>query len=319
MTDTPVSGAQSYVEYRKETTYGVDAAGTNYAFGHEINIDINRKNNMIEVLGLNDVNVKALLEGKYEGMVTINGVLANARWLGMFWGASATTGSAPHTHTFTESNTPPSVTIENGINLGTTDSVCKLLGCVLDSLNLKCAVGEPIRFTAKFFYKNEAEGTSLDGSPANETETPFTFANATVAMPAGTTLTNVQNLDINLNRNVSRVYGLNSRFLTNVIFGKRGYEVILDKTFEIATILEQFYGSTTAPNATVAESTMNINITNADTGSAERHIEIQLAGVKPNEFSNPQKPNELIVENVALIARYGTGIAQDDTSSTPFD
>ena len=319
MVDLPVSGARSYVEYRKEATYGTDPAGTSYAFGHDIQIEISRKNNLIEVQGLNDRNVKALIAGGYEGMITINGILGNARWLSMFWGTAATASSGPYIHIYTESNTIPSVTIENGVDLGTTDSVCKFVGCVLDSFNLKCAVGEPIRFVAKFMYKNETEGTSLDGSPATDSETPFTFAQATVDMPGGTTLTNVQNLEFTGGNSLIKVPTLGSRFLSAAVGGKREYKATLEKTFEVSTILEQFYGGATGPAATVAESSMNITITNGLLTSNLRSLIIQMAGVVPEEFSNNQRPNELIVENVPLIARYGTGIARDNTSSTPFD
>jgi len=321
MADIPRIGAFSYIQYGiEDSAYGTEAGTRDSAFGHDISITIDRRNNMIESRGLGDRNVQALIAGQFEGMATVEGIMGTTHWLATFWGASSTVTGTPDTHTYAESDTLPSITIENGVDLGTTDSVTKLLGCKLNEVALTCAINEPIRFRATFFYKTETEGTSLDSTPATDADEPFNFAQASVELPDGTTLERVQRLELTLTNNLIRSFGLGSRFLSKLIPGNRSYKFTMDTTFEAASdLLEVFYGSSTAPAATVATKSVDINITNGLANDNERHLQIQLGDVKLDTQSLPQTAGEQIVETVSGIASAGTGIGQDDDTSTIFD
>jgi len=317
--DAPVTGALSYVQYGLEKTFGVEATTIASAFGHDVTITAERKNNLIQSRGLGNRNVQNLLAGNFEGIVTIEGTLATTHWLTAAWGTVASSGSTPYLHTYQEADTVPSITIENGVDLGTTDSVAKFLGCKLDEVTLTGAIGEPIRFRAVFLYKMEDEGTSLDSTAASDSETPFTFANCSVELPDATTLNRVQRLEWTMRNNLIRSHELGSRFVSKIITGPRDYSFNFDKTFENANLLEKVYGGGTGPAATVAETTLDINITNGLTSSNERHLNINHGGVKIDPYSNPQRPNEMVVETITGIAKTGSGKGEDNTATTAFE
>ena len=318
MADSPISGAYQYAMWRKEATFGSDPAGTSYSFGEDVRINVEPKNNLIKVGALNSRNYTNFVEGKYEGRVTIDGILCNTRWFAIAWGSSATASSAPYNHTYSEATALPSMTIEVGSDLGTTDSVRKLLGCKCDELELTMAVGEAIKFRATFFYKTESEGSSL-GTPVSEGEVPFTFANATLERPDATTLSNIQRFSYSLKNSLIETPALGSRFHTNIIGGFRMHDFSFEKTFENSSELEAFYGAGAAPNATIAETTMDVNVTNGLAGANERHLQITFTGVKFDTHKQPALPNELIVETISGFGRSTTAIGQDATSTTPFD
>ncbi len=319
MADEPRTGAFSYCQYGLEANFGAESAAITSAFGHNVSCVAERRNNLIRRLGLNDRNVQKLINGNFEGIVTIEGDLASTHWLAALWGASASTSSAPYVHTYTEANTLPSITIEDGTDLGTTDSISKYLGCKLDDVGLTMTVGEVIRFRALFFYRTELEGTSIDASPATDAEEPFTFANATIEIPDGTTLNRVQRLEWGLRNALTRRVGLGSRLPSKIIPTTRSYEFSFDKSFENSAMLEQSLGTGTGVGATQSETSADINITNGGAAAAERHLQIQMGGVKFDNFQAPKIPGEVIDESITAIARTGTGIGEDNTATTIFD
>jgi hypothetical protein len=319
MPDIPISGASGYVQFGKETTYGTQATTINSSFGHDVELNIESKNSIIESEDTNNRDTVKMVEGKFEGRATVTGSLANTHWIATALGSSITTGTSPYTHAFNAVNTLPSITIEKGLNLGTTDSVRLMLGCKLDNMTISGAIGEPIKFKAVYFYKTETGSTTIDATPATDAEEVFTMANASVAIPYGTTIAEVQRFEFNYDNNLIESRGAGSRFLTNIIPGKRKYSVNMDSAYENSAILAAFMGSTTGPLAVVAEKTIDLNITNGNTGTAERHLEIYFTGAKPDVFTDPLKPNTQVDQSVTIKARTGTAVAQDNSATTIFD
>jgi hypothetical protein len=318
VSDNPISGAYVYGIWRKEATFGSDPGGTSYSFGHDLRFTIEPKNNLIKVGALGSRNYAAFLEGKYEGRLTVEGTLGNTRWFAIAWGAAATASSAPYNHTYSEATALPSMTIEVGSDLGTTDSIRKLLGCKCDELNVSGAIGETFKFRATFFYKTESEGSSLTSNVV-DAEVPFTFANCSVDRPDASTIANVQRVEYTLKNNILEVWGLGSRFHNAQVGGLREHNFTYEHTFENSAELEAFYGAGAAPNATIAETSLTINITNGLSGANERHLNIAITGVKFETERTPSAPNELIIETMTGFGRTCTAIGQDATSTTPFD
>jgi len=323
MTDSPVTGALSYAELRVESIYGTDAAGTDMAFGHDLTTEPARRNNLIRSLGLGSRNTVTLVPGTFEGTLTANFILANTRWMGAAFGASssAAAGSA-YDHTYAEANAMPSFTVEEGTNLTTTDHVSKFLGCKINTMTLKCAVGEPVRVTLDMPYKTETEGSTLDGTPSTEAEDPLHFAHGSLQLPSGSTLAQVHGVDFTLNNNLIRSYGLGSRLQQALIEGERQYTVNIRKAFMVASdILEKFYGAVTGPSATdVAETaTLVLTFTNGLTAADERTLVITGTGVKFDEESLPKDPKEEIIENATCWIRTCGAVGTDATQTTIFD
>lgn len=322
MADYPVTGAQSYVQYGiEDSAYGTAAGTRNSSFGYVDDISSTSKNSLIKQRAIGSRNAQKLIAGKYEGEVTITGTLGNGHWLAAFFGSSSSTPGTPDVHTFTESNTLPSITIEDGTDLGTTDSIRLYLGCVLNEVTLTVSEGEPVRFRAMFFYKTETEGTSLDGSPAADSIEPMNFSQGTVDLPNSSTLTRVPRIEIKMTNGNIRQYAIGSRFLSRVVPGARSYDFTLEKTFENASdLLEKFYGGGTAPVAIPAETaTLVLNITNGEAGDDERHVAVTLTGVKLDNYPATRKPGEVQIERVTGTARSGGAVVDDNLPSTIFD
>lgn len=323
MTDYPVTGALSYAELRKETTYGSDAGGTDMAFGLELTMEPSRRNNLIRSVGLGSRNAQALVPGTFEGTLTANFILANTRWFGALLGASssAAAGSA-YDHTYAEATAMPSFTVEEGTNLTTTDHVSEFLGCKINTATFRCAEGEPVRVTLDVPYKTELESTTLDGSPASEAEDPLHFAHGSLELPSGSTMAIVKSVDFTVNNNLIRSYGLGSRLLQALVEGERQYTVNIRKAFVVASdILEKFYGGVTGPSATdIAETaTLVLTFTNGLSAGDERTLVITLTGIKFDEESLPKNVKEETIENATCWARSCGAVGTDATSTTIFD
>lgn len=323
MSDAPVTGALSYVQLRKETTYGTDAAGTDMAFGHGVNTEPTRRNNITRVRGLGSRNAESLVEGRFEGSLAVNFILSNNRWLGAVLGSSssAAAGSA-YDHTYAEADTIPSMTIEEGTDLGTTDHVSKFLGCKVNELTMRCNAGEVVNVTMDTIYKTETEGSSLDGTPASEAESPMFFAEGTLELPSGSTLARVQSIDFRISNNLIRTYGLGSRLISALVEGNRDYTFTINKTFEVASdMLEKFYGNVAGPSSTtIAETaTLVLTFTNGDSGADERTLVLTLTGVKLDEETLPKTTGEVIMENVTGFGRTLGAVGTDASATTIFD
>lgn len=323
ITDSPVTGALSYVQLRKETTYGSDAAGTDMAFGHGVSTEPTRRNNIIPTRGLGSRNAEALVAGRFEGRLDVPFILSNNRWFAAVLGASGSAAAgAAYDHTYTEADTIPSMTVEEGTNLGTTDHVAKFLGCKVNELTLRCNVGERVDVTMSMIYKTETEGSSLDGTPAAEAEAPMFFAQGSLDLPSGSTLARVQSIDLRINNNLIPSYGLGSRLLGALTEGNRDYTFTINKTFEVASdMLEKFYGGVTGPSSTtIAETaTLVLTFTNGLAAGDERTLVITLTGVKLDEDTLPKTTGEVTLENVTGIGRTMGAVGTDATATSIFD
>jgi len=324
MVDVPVSGALSYVQYGiEESAYGTEASTINSAFGNGLTITPTRRNNIVQVYGLGSRDAQKLIATKFEGALEVNFVLGNAHWFPAFLGASSSgaVGSA-YDHTYTAANTIPSITVENGINLGTTDSVVKFLGCKINEFNITAAVGDIIRVRLLMPYKTESEGTTLDGTPATDAEEPLTFAHASIDLPSGSTLVNIQSIELNGINSTEGVWGLGSRLLQKLVEKDRRINFRINGTFEVASaLLEKFYGAGTGPIATsiTETATLVLTCTNGLTAADERTQVYTLTGIKLDEESLPQDPAAVTFENVTGYGRTLGMVETDATETTIFD
>ena len=141
MADLPISGVEVYAQYGWETTYGSVQGTRDTAFGRDVRIRATPRNNLIQIQGLGDRQVKALLAGGYEGSLSINFMLGSTDWLRGVFGSISTTGAV---NTYTQSKTIPSMSVEVGYDMGTTDVVRTFVGVKINSATITAAVGEPV-------------------------------------------------------------------------------------------------------------------------------------------------------------------------------
>jgi len=325
MVDTPVSGALSYIQYGKEeTAYGTEAAAIATAFGNGASIETTRRNSLTRVMGLGSRNAQKLIEGKFEGTLEVNFTLGTTHWMAAVLGTVSKTGGGADAwnHTYVEANTIPSMTVEDGTDLGTTDSVVKYLGCKINECALGCNVGESVKVKLNMLYKTESEGVTLDGTPASDSEEPLIFAHGSLQLPSGTGFVNVQSVDLIISNNLTPIYGLGSRLLQKLVEGARHYTVRINKTFENASdTLEDFYGSGTGPSATTITETATLILifTNGLLTTAEKSLTITITGLKADEHSQPKNPAEVLYENTVWFGRTASIVGVDNTETTVFD
>lgn len=315
---TIISGAQAYTQYGWETVaFGTVATTIDKAFGHEVNISVDRKRSFTKLFGVGARNATHFSPGKFDGSATVEFALANGYWLRAVLGSAPSDGGGgPFTHTYSESDTLTSMSIENGLDLST-DSIITLLGVVVNMATISGTVGETVKVRLECVYKTESEGTSLDGSPATESEDPFYYAQATFEMPDGTTISNIQSFEIPITNNAELIHGIGSEFAVASVAKNREYEVRLTVPYEAAaTLLETFYGSGTGPSADPAElATGQLTITNGGAGTALRSLVVNLTNLKIDTDTMAARAGEIINEDVTIFARVCSSIVYTNNTA----
>ena len=313
-----VAGWGAYLNYGYEdlATYGTEASGLAETFGYDTDFSVDFDNQSIRLPVLNSQDYAAQVAGGFKGTWSLTATMADAYFLAAVIGDAADAGATPYTHTYTYDNTCRSMSIAYGVDLST-DSLRTLLGAVPTKCTINANIGEPITYSMDGFYKTETEGTSL-GSAVAVTEQPFTFAQASLEAPNATSISNVQNVEITVNRTPVELPVLNSRFNSGRYFGQRYVDVKVTMPFEDAsTFLEKAYGSATGPNATVAEvASTELTITNGLTNSDQRSLVILLGNLMSDTHSTGAKPNELITEDVTLTARTLTSVIYSNNEAS---
>ena len=329
MTQGYVSGASAYIKYGYEGTYGTASSETNYKnFGYGATISVNRRNNMERIYGLGSRNPAATVATKYEGTLTVEFVLGN----GWFWrsviGRLSDLGSGPFTHTYNEGATTTdvdldSITIQNCIEMGTNDYAFNYVGCKLSRATLSAAVGETVKVTLEYNYMKEA--TVAIGSAATDTvwDAPMAFQTGSLQLPTGTTIAAVQSFKLDITNTLEAIYGLGSRFRVAEVPTKRAYEFDLTAAFlnppsGSSGLNYYFFGGTTPtdPSTPAAQATLLLTFSNGlGTTLLRKHV-ITLANAYIDENTLPQKPDEVIKENVRGFCLSGTSVVVTDNTST---
>lgn len=298
MAQNPTSGYSSYVNYGFEATYGSAATGTR-TFGHGAKITISRKNNMEKIFGLGARNATTTVPKQYEGSASVEFIMSNGSFFRGILGAVADGGSAPYTHTYTETNTVPSFTIATGTELGTNDEVTALLGCKINSATITAAVGEVVKVRIECPYKTETLATSGLGSQVAETEEPFVFSEGTLSI--GGTINNVQSAEVTFNNNSEGIFGLGSRFKTAEVEKQREYSVKLTVAFsDVSALLTKFFGNAAGPSTTTVapQASLVLTFTNGLTGIDQRSVVMTFANIYFDSESLPKDVTEVIKEDV---------------------
>lgn len=308
----------SNIAYGWETSYGVVSTSINKAFGSGVKVtNLNRKNNMEQVWDAGLRNAAVIAPKRYEGTASVEWVLANPWFFQALLSAPTTSGSGPYTHTFAEADTVPSFSLKSQIN-STTAEVANLLGAKMGACTISSAVNELVRCKADIPYANEAFSTTTSARVA-ESETLFTFAQATLELPTGSTLAMVQNFDFTINNNPEIVYGQGSRVGQEATVKNRAYTGNISMALQQSgDLLTKFFGGSTGPATTVAEAaTMKFTFTNGLTSTNLRSIVATFTGIQLDEDSIPQDPTQNIMEDCPFMARSLSVVATNNTSAAP--
>ena len=313
-----IGTAQSYIQYGWEATYGSETGTYNKVFGSGQTATPTLRNNFTKISGVGDRNITTAVAGKFEGAARVECNMANPWWIKAVLGSTpADAGSTPYTHTYSESDTLTSFSIEIGNELGATDSVRSLLGCVVNSCTLSCAVGEPVKLSFDILYSDEAEDSTLDGTPATESFDTYFFQQGTLTI--GSAVTAMQTVNLTINNNVELTYGIGSRTAVGAIPKKREYNLSFTAAYEDDDWLELAYGQAGSPIddvVPVANASMTLVFTNGLASSNERTITITLANIYFDQESLPLRDNERLDEDIVAFAESCTSIVAEDNVAT---
>lgn len=215
-----VAGVDSYLLYAEETTYGTDP-GSGYdtfglvtSFKPTINNEVNKRRGFIGSSN-GGRTVSNYVPGKLVVGATVDFDITHWAFLEFVMGTVA--GSDPYT--YTTASTPGSMTIHHAIdNPGgsSTDMDMTLLGAVVDSCTIKCAVGEPVTCSLSLVGSNSPYDTSLPSNVAQTHTDVFNFSGASLEIPDSTALDNIiDSVEITIKNNFEVLYGLGSRLGQN--------------------------------------------------------------------------------------------------------
>jgi hypothetical protein len=315
--------------YGWETTFGTASALINKALGHKVKISGHTRNNNAEVLPqLNSVEgTKTVVKG-FRGKFTMDFVPGNFYWLRSIAGTTPTdAGAGPYTHTHVDSGAakPPakawnSFTMELGDDVDT-DIRTKLLGCVIKSFSAKISAGELAGITAEVEYANETIDATLTSSPPDDTYAdPFIYAHSSFELPVGSSIADVTDLELQVERMGKLEDVLGSRFANQATSSWLKYTLKSTALYEAyANFLTKFMGGAAGPVLNPAEiASARILLDNGMATTSSRKMDFKFAGLQIDEHSASRSAEETTKENATLLARQWT-LAQytDNTAVSP--
>jgi len=324
MAEAPISGAAAYCQYGwEETAFATESASLDKAFGKDVKVTINPRMPYKRLYGLGSPEAVAAVALGYEGNLTIEFTLASSYFLKGVFGTVDDGGATPFTHTYDYNTgyTTTSMSIEVGFDLDT-DNVYKFLGCVVDSCVISGKVGEEVKVTLNIKYANETKATTgLDAEPAEDAETPMTFAQGSLEIPNATTIARVDSFTLTIARNAKMLYGLGSRIPSAAIWLNTAFDFSLKSTYENDDFIEDFYGQTTGPytaTTPAGNGSLELTITNSGAGALERSVVFLMTTTYFEAVSKKASSEEEVMQDIVGFCLGQTSvIGSDNTETTP--
>ena len=321
MANFPVSGSAVTVNYGWEVTYGTPVVTGLKPFGQGVKISTYDSDNTPEyVFGLGNQEAQKSVVKEFKGTWGVEFLLSDSWFFRAVLGGAPTTASSnPYTHTWTVANsgitnTLTPITIAMGFDLDT-DAEHTLAGCIVNSCTLTSSVGEAIKCKLEGHYKTITKDATIF-SPVAPVEDPFTFANATLQIPDSTSIADVQNFEISINRNTEQVWGLGSRFSQKYVAKQREYKLKMTVTYEDDTMLTSTWGAAGGPASSVAEiATAELTISNGLSTSATRSYVFMFGNCLFEKISIPSEVGEVVKQEITITARTLTSLVVSNNTA----
>lgn len=312
-----VSGIASYIEYGKQSNFttAVSAGAGTRAFGMDQEITgFSIDEHQFEVGDFNTPLIQKYAFGCFEGAIGVNWTLSNPWWIDSVLSTAVTTGAGPYTHTYDDSKTVNSYTVEVGTDT-TTDRVLQLQRLTAKDITISTAPNEIVKCSGNFQFgaTPTTAGTSLDGSiVSDDIQYPYTCVQATLENPSGTPLAEVQNMECTLNPNIKMVPDLNSANWANAFKGR------LDMTGKFSlSIVNNTWWNNVRARAEPTNNTLRMKFTNGLTSTNERTFQLTFTGLGLGKLNQSMPKYELQTEEIPWTARDLTAVAINNTSTPP--
>jgi len=323
MVEFPTSGANSYIQYDFETTFGTLATGTFKAFGHNQRITVTKTRDWTLNWGLGDYDAQTATSAKFKGVAVVEFDLASSYfWKAVMGKVVDDVDGSSKTHTYSDNtgNAITSISIEYGVDLDT-DNVYKLLGCICRTCELTAREGEAVHIRLTFDYADEIKATSgLDATPATDAETILTYAEGTLEIPDGSAIARVSEFVLTINRNPEIKFGLGSATGTHAVWRNREWRFRMTMTYENDDMVEDFYGGSTVPIDTIpaGEASLELVFSNGEADAALRKQEIELTTTYIESLTERHNVKETLTQDIVGFSLADTLIVgYDATAATP--
>tara|TARA_R110000744_G_scaffold51412_1_gene110718 strand:- start:4516 stop:5487 length:972 start_codon:yes stop_codon:yes gene_type:complete len=315
------SASSAYVIRSYETSF--KSGGTvEHSFGFDTKMSgLEWSNNQSTLPQLYTPEVEAFLYGKNSGSCSIEYTLGNSYFLtGLFHDPVTQDNTTNNTQVKRIWKSDPTLNsnirtvksqhLEFGAALTGQNVVRNAKGVVVETVNLKTSIDNPVSVTETFVWgKEDAISTGLDSTiPNNASFTAMNFVHSSVEMPNGTTLTKVQDLDLTINRNQKLLYALGSAD------AQAGYPQLLEMTGKVTMAFE----NPTILNAVIARgelASFEITITNGLTNADQRSLTLLFSGIGLSKHGTPTvSPGDLITQEFDFTCRSVVATAVDATA-----
>lgn len=300
------AGVLSQISLGLETTWGTPVTPSKSLAvrpgdGIQTDTDLQLVSSIKAQLAKNSSSFKGA--AKHEGNYEFEFIPGTAGYLlkSAFGSVSSAAKSAPNTavydHTFTESATKPSLTVEQAVG----DIVRRFAGSITHSLKFSCAAGEALVLTAGLKAKSSASASQITAS--YETIRPFNFADLASFTVGGQVYTP---------RNFELTYENNQELLAAVGSTDPAYNYA--KGSEVSGKFELYLDSTSAAEYTdylaKTDNSLVITFTGDVIGSSSNYgltITVPKCSYKTATFPVTEDYNMLTVEFEGI---YDTGTSK---------
>jgi len=308
-----VSGVDSYVLYKVETTYNT-AVTADAQLGLVTNFTPTTSNNNSFRRGFtgggqSGRDVIKVLGGKTEHGLSIDFDVIN--WLFMEYVLGGQSGSDPYT--YSGSDATSSMTIVRAIdNPGTsaTDRDEIWTGCVIDSVTIKASVGEPVSVSATIKAGGHTFDTTIHSKVTLGTPSIYNFSGGDIELPNATSISNIiDSVEITITNNYELLYGLGDRRPQAARPKTRDYKIKFSLKYLDNTYLQAILGlaepiATTVPTE---YATIELNFVDGDRSAAFLFSKFTF-----DELSGKESLNELIGEDFSGTA-HTLVVTEDNT------
>lgn len=321
------TGSSAYAQYGYESAFKGGATQTK-VFGFEQRLTgLRFMNNQIPIKELYTPEIKKFAYGKNEGAATIEWIVSNPWFFDFIFANPETTGTSPYTHKWssnpnfvgaggfdnTDVRNTRSGHLEIAINAETQNIVRNAKGVISPSLTLRTTINDTVKGNISLIWgKEDALSTTLDSTPASDDlDFPYTFVHASLELPDGTPIAQIQDFELSFTTNVELIWGLSSADAA-ATSGKKIIEIT--GRFRKATV-DQSMLQKVIDRAEAA--TLEIKLTNGLSGANEKSITLLGTGVGIAEHDNDIVPGEIIFENLRWNIRSMLVTAVNNISTPP--
>ena len=320
------TGASAYLKYEYETSYGT--GGTpNKKFGLQDRLTSwTLTHNRIDMPRLNQTTIHKYAYGQQTGSLAVSCVLSNPWIFESIYGApstgSASSGVYPHTFGSIQPKDINTLVCEIGYDGDTADIVRTVKGCVVNSLGISTSIGATVDLSVDMTYGKEgAPVTSIGTAPSEPTEEfAYTFAHGVIKV-GGSTLAQVQDVDMTFAQNPSLLYGIgNNQAVSSYrqIFDITGRfrAALLNKNL-LEGVLAQIGKNTSADYEETISGSPAFELTFQSTSTnVQNEIKITGSGLAPTDLAvSGIEPVEPIFEEINWRIKSATVVAKNTQSA----